>query len=157
MSNFKPIETQEELDAIIGERISKAKRKAAEEYSDYEDIKARNADYEKQIVALTNELKEKDEKISEHDAIVADLNSKVQSYATAAVKTKVAHDCGLPYEFAERLTGDDEEALIADAKKLAKFITQPAPPLGALEPNEKDMDPQKSAMLEMVRTLNKEI
>ena len=36
MSEFKTIETQEELDRIIGERLSRQKEK----FADYDDLKA---------------------------------------------------------------------------------------------------------------------
>ena len=39
-----------------------------------------------------------------------------------ALKTKVAMDAGLPADLADRLTGDDEDALKADAEKLASFV-----------------------------------
>ena len=43
MSDFTPIETQEQLDKVIGERIRRAEQKAAEKYADYEDLKTQNA------------------------------------------------------------------------------------------------------------------
>ena len=43
MSDFTPIESQEQLNAIIGERISRAEQKAAEKYSDYDDVKKQNS------------------------------------------------------------------------------------------------------------------
>ena len=39
MSEFTPIETQEQLDKVIGERVRRAERQAAEKYADYDDIK----------------------------------------------------------------------------------------------------------------------
>ena len=50
MAEFTPIETQEQLDKIIGERIARAKQSAAEKYADYEDIKAKNAEFLKKAV-----------------------------------------------------------------------------------------------------------
>ena len=40
MSDFKVIETQEQLDAVIKDRITRAEAKAAEKYADYDDLKA---------------------------------------------------------------------------------------------------------------------
>lgn len=157
MSNFKIIETQEELDAIIGERIAKAKRKAAEEYADYDEIKKRLGEYESQIATLSEQLKTKDEAISGHDAEIADLNAKVQSYATAAAKTKIAHEFGLPYEFATRITGDTEEAMREDAKALSKFVSQPSAPLGGVEPTASgNEDPLQAGLRSMAHQLIKE-
>ncbi|HEM4474160.1 TPA: phage scaffold protein, partial [Streptococcus suis] len=44
MSNFKPIETQEELDRIISERLARQKEK----YADYDQVKARVSELEKE-------------------------------------------------------------------------------------------------------------
>ena len=59
MPEFKIIETQEQLDAVIGERISRAEKKAAEKaiekFADYDDVKTKNAEYEKTI-AYAKEL-----------------------------------------------------------------------------------------------------
>ena len=155
MSDFKPIETQEQLDALIGDRIAKAKRKAAEEYADYEDIKKRLGEYESQIATLSEQIKVKDEAIGSHDAIVAELNSKVQSYATAAAKMKIAHEFGLPYEFATRIKGETEEDMRADAKALSKFISHPSAPYGRSEPDMKGTDPKTNGLMEMARNLTK--
>ena len=60
MSEFKIIETQEQLDAVIGERISRAEKKAAEKavekFADYDDVKTKNAEYEKTITELREQL-----------------------------------------------------------------------------------------------------
>ena len=61
MSDFTPIETQEQLNAIIQKRVEQAKRSGAEEeakkYVDYDDLKAKAGkvdDLESQL----NEMKE---------------------------------------------------------------------------------------------------
>ena len=47
MSDFKAIETQEQLDAIIGERIRSAESKAAETYANIIAVRADKKDSEK--------------------------------------------------------------------------------------------------------------
>lgn len=71
---FKPIETQEQLDAVIQERIARAEKKAEEKYSDYEDIKASNADKDKQIADLSEQLKAQAEKVTGSDDRVKELD-----------------------------------------------------------------------------------
>ena len=138
MADFKPIETQEQLDQLIGERVARAQRSAEEKYADYEAIKQQNTDLAAQIAQLNQQLQQQAETISGHQTIVDGLNQKVQSYETASVKTKVALEMGLPYQMAERLNGTDEETIRADAKAMKDLIgTQnPVAPLGSGEPKE---------------------
>ena len=53
MSEFTVIETQEQLDKVIGERIRRAEEsaaaKAAEKYQDYSAVKTQNEELTKQI------------------------------------------------------------------------------------------------------------
>ena len=121
MPEFKPIETQEALDAIIKDRIERAKKSAADEaakkYEGYlspDDVKK----HTDQIAALTDKIKESETKI-------ADLTAKNSAYEIASVKTKIAHEVGLPYELADRLSGTTEEEIRKDADALSKFAMHP--------------------------------
>ena len=121
MPEFKPIETQEALDAIIRERLERQKKnvtaEVAKQYEGYlspDDVKK----HTDQIAALTEKLKESDTKI-------ADLTAKNSAYEIASVKTKIAHEVGLPYELAERLSGTTEEEIRKDADALSKFAMHP--------------------------------
>lgn len=121
MPDFKPIESQEALDAIIKDRIERAKKSAADEtakkYEGYlspDDVKK----HTDQITALTDKLKESETKI-------ADLTAKNSAYEIASVKTKIAHEVGLPYELADRLSGTTEEEIRKDADALSKFAMHP--------------------------------
>ena len=54
MGDFTPIETQEQLDAVIGERIKRERETSAKKYEGYlspDDFKSKTVDYEKQIGA----------------------------------------------------------------------------------------------------------
>lgn len=128
MSDFTPIETQEQLDKIIGERVKRAERAAAEKYADYETLKTQNAQLQAQLQAQA-------ETISGHQAEVDTLNSKIHTYEIGSVKTKVAAELGIPYQMAERLTGEDEETIRADAESMMKLIGRmQVAPLGSPEP-----------------------
>lgn len=137
MSDFQIIETQEQLDKVIGERIKRAEQKAAEKYADYDEIKSQNAGYVTQIAQLQSQLQAQADQIKTGESTVADLTTKVQQYETASVKTKVALELGLPYQMASRLTGNDEKEIRADAEVMKQLIgaqAQPAP-LGSPEAN----------------------
>lgn len=140
MSEFVPITTQAEFDAAIGERLKRERETLAKKYGDYEDLKRRAADYEKQIGDLTRAAEDAARKYAGYDQQLADLQAKVQGYETASVKTRIAHETGLPYELAGRLSGDTEEAIRKDAESLYKLLGQgqngrrPAPPVRDTEP-----------------------
>lgn len=150
MSEFKVIETQEQLDKVIGERIRRAEEKAAEKYNDYEAIKTQNAEYVTQISQLQEQLQKQTETINGNQSIVDDLKAQVQNYESSSLKTKVALEIGLPYQMASRLSGNTEEEIRSDAEAMAKLIgsQKPVAPLGSSEPvvtNSKDADWKKLA------------
>ena len=79
MGDFTPIETQEQLDAVIGERIKRERETSAKKYEGYlspDDFKSKTADYEKQIGELTNALKEANDKAANHEKEIADRVSR---------------------------------------------------------------------------------
>lgn len=160
MSEFKIIETQEQLDAVIGERVRRAEKKAeeraAEKYADYADLKGKADAYEKQIAKLGEQLKDGETKLAESVKQIEELTGKVTRYETDSVKTKIALETGLPYQLAEKLSGDDEETIRADAKRMAEFVAKPAAPMGALEPDSSNEDPKDTALLNMARQIGKE-
>ena len=153
MSDFKAIETQEQLDAIIGERIRRAESKAAEKYADYDSVKHQNDELTAQIADLTKQIKAKDEAISGNKEIVDNLNAKIKDYETRSVKTRIAHEVGLPYQFEDKLSREDEDAIREDAKKMASFIKTPAAPIGSVEPTHEESDPVKSDMAALAKQL----
>lgn len=132
---FTVIETQEQLEKVIGERIrqitEREERKAAEKYADYDSLKA-------QVAALTDQTAKQTETLNGNKATIEELTAKVHTYETASVKTAVALEMGLPYQMASRLTGDTEDAIRADAQSMLELIgtRKPSAPLGSPEPTE---------------------
>ncbi|MFC0360496.1 capsid assembly scaffolding protein Gp46 family protein [Enterococcus canintestini] len=131
MSDFKPIETQEDFDAAISERIRREKETLEKKYSDYEQLKSRNGELETENTVLKTAADEVEKERSASDKEINDLKEKVANYEMANLKTKIALKHGLPFDFADRLVGEDEESLIADAERFSGFIknTSPIPPL----------------------------
>ena len=123
MSEFKPIETQEAFDAVLKDRLERQKKSITDEIKKQfegwispEDAK-KSAD---QIAALTGKLNESETKI-------ADLTAKNSAYEISSVKMKIAHETGLPYELAERLSGSTEDEIRKDAETLSQFTSQAQP------------------------------
>ena len=56
MAGFEAITTQEQLDAVIKDRLERERKTLTEKYSDYDDLKERDSDYEKQIGDLNKSI-----------------------------------------------------------------------------------------------------
>lgn len=148
--SFKVIETQAELDAIIQDRLKRQKETIETQYTDYADIKKRNETLEAEIGALSETLKEVNEKASGYDQSISDLQKEISGYKTSEMRTKIALAHGIPYDLAARLVGEDEESIAADAKNLAGLVGQGStiPPLKNTEPNLDDKDGAYKSLLE---------
>jgi hypothetical protein len=127
MSDFKVIETQEQLDAIIKDRLERAEKKQAEKYAGYlspEEVDAKMAELNKQVEDLGNSLTGANDKAKTDAEAIAGLEAKVKNYETASVKSRIAHEVGIPYELANKLSGDTEEDIRKDAEALKPFVTK---------------------------------
>lgn len=121
MSDFKVIETQEDLDKIIKKRLEQKDREVAEAYKDYlspDDVKAMKADYEKQIQDANQLVEEANAKLETFDETVSNLTKRAEAAEVSNLKTKVAIDNNVPIKLANRLVGTTEEELKADAQLL---------------------------------------
>ena len=151
MPEFTPITTQEEFDKAIASRLqrehAKAVKETEEKFADYEQIKSDSASWKEKYESANGQLTDANAKVTE-------LESKVRTHETNSTKMRIAHEFGIPYDMADRIKGDDEDAMKADAKVMAGFIkgTQKEPPLGGTEdplPNEKN-----AGLREMLKTIN---
>ena len=124
MSEFKTIETQEELDNIVKERI----RREREKFADYDDLKKRVSELESENSALKSTVEDDKQTRAGLDAQITELQGQVSNYETASLRTRIALQNGLPYDLADRLQGADEEALRADAERLASSMRPATPP-----------------------------
>lgn len=156
MAEFTPITSQEEFDNRISERLNRQKEALTKQYADYEDLKKKVSDYETQIGKLTKDAEERAKAYAETDAKIAEYETKIKGYESASLKTRVAHDIGLPYELASRLTGDTEEDIRKDAENLAQLVkkNQPAAPLA--NPEAKPVDSIHASSREMLNQLKGE-
>lgn len=154
MPDFKPIETQEAFDAMIRERLERNTRtvtaevtKKFEGWISPEDAKKGTDSLNQKITALTEQIKG-------HEATIADLTAKNTAHETAAVKRKIAHEAGLPFEMADRLSGSTEEEIRADAETLSRFVTggaQPTPMYSAEVPPANTSDAALKQMLQEMK------
>lgn len=132
MSEFKIIETQEQFDAAISERLKREQetiKKGFEGWLSPEDEAKKYAGY----LSPADEKKKYEKYLSPEEA--AKKDAIIQGHERTAVKTRIAHETGLPYEMAARLSGETEEEIRKDAESLSRFVgrQQPAPPLASTE------------------------
>ena len=136
MSEFKIIETQEQLDAILGERLRRERETAAKKYEGWsspDDIQKLTDDFNAKIKALEDTAATTQQELAKKDAEIA----KGDEYRTALDKTRIALAAGLKIEYADRLRGETAEEWKADAEALAKdfAVSHYQAPLGSPEPN----------------------
>ena len=156
MSEFKPIETQEALNEIIKDRIEQAKRSEAKKFEGYVSPDEA-AKLTSQIEELTKSSAEAAEKYANYDKEIADRDATIKKYETASVKSRIAHEMGLPYGMADRLTGDDEESIKKDAEALKNIIgTQPKKTTPLAGGSDNSGDAKKLAYKQMLDRLKGE-
>ena len=103
--------TQDEVNAIISERLSREREK----YADYETMKQKAEKYDEAEEASKSELQKANEKA---DRLEKELNKRKLEDAARQIRDKVAKDTGVP---AHLLTGEDEESCKAQAKSILEF------------------------------------
>ena len=122
---FKPIETQEELDNIIKERLKRERESTQKKFEGWISPE----DHQK---ALDDANKAFDDYKTAHagdEQTIADLTAKNKAYETASLKSRIAHEVGLSYEWRDRISGDDEESIRKDAEALKKLVGSGNAPL----------------------------
>ena len=70
------------------------------------------------------------------------MTGKVKSNELNSLRIKYALENGIPYNLADRISGDDEESIKTDAQSLSDFFKSqtPPPPLKDTELNTKGED-----------------
>ena len=128
MSDFKVIESQEELDAIIKPRLERAIKKAKEEAKEeYESSLKSLNDENSSLKSEVGQYKKSLESMKEKDEQITGLNKTIESYKREDLKRKIAVDCGLPFNLSNRIQGEDEESMRKDAESLSNFIKNSNP------------------------------
>lgn len=161
MSDFKPIETQEQLDGIIKDRLERAERSMTEKYAGFispDELAGRTQELNNRITELGNSLNDATEKAKADAEKIASLESRVKNYETASVKSRIAHEVGIPYELANKLSGDTEDDIRKDAEALKPFVTrkETAPLRNPESPDAGSGDATKDSYRKLVQNLKKE-
>lgn len=110
---FKPITSQEDLEAVLKDRLERERRK----FADYDELKAKA----KQLDELQDANKSELEKIAEKAAAAEE---RARALEVENLRWRVAAKHGISDEDAELfLTGTDEETLTKQAQRLAERVS----------------------------------
>lgn len=110
--------TQEELDAIVQDRLKRERDK----YSDYDALKEKAEQYDAEKEAEKSELEKATERAA---ALQAELDGMKHLNEVRALRDKVALQTGVP---ATLLSADTEEELMEQANKILEFAKPNAYP-----------------------------
>lgn len=134
-NEFNPITTQAELDAIVSSAVDEAKKQ-------YENWLSPET-----AAALAQER-------DDSNAALADMTAKNKAYELNAVKMRVANEKGIPFELAEKISGNTEEEIQKDAEAFAKYFAnsklKPSPRFSGETPF---TDSKTASQLEMLREI----
>lgn len=115
-NEFKPISSQEELNAALKDRLDRERAK----FKDYNDLKAKAAKLDEIEQANLSELEKANGR-------TAAAESERDAAKQAASRIRKAVQYGLSMEIADEfLTGADEETLDAQAKRLSDLMAEKA-------------------------------
>lgn len=136
MSEFKVIETQEQFEERLRDRLKRERETTRKEFEGYlspSDVAEKYKGY-----LSPDDVKERyKDHLSPEE--VAKLNSKIKGYETDSVKTRIAHETGLSYEAIEFLKGDDEDSIRKSAESLKGLVGMTnVAPLASTESNAGD-------------------
>lgn len=151
--NFTPINTQEELDKVIGSRIKRAEEKYAGENESLrkqmEEMKNSSEALKTQYDALKLQLSDATKSMEEKD-------NKIKGFELINSRNKVAKEFGIPEGLIGRLSGDDEESMRKDAEALSNTLKEmrPTPPKADNESSGQTESKKDQALKNMLGKLN---
>lgn len=159
---FKAIETKEEFDEAIKEPIRLAQEEVRKEYETYmspEQVEKKYKGYlsEKEVVEKYKDYMSPEQVAEKYKDYLSkeDVDSKIKAYEVEKLRTKIALDNGLPYEFTNRLQGEDEKSILEDALSIAKLIKGNRSVL-PLKNSEGGIDPKRESFKRLVSVLKED-
>lgn len=131
--SFKPIETQEQLEEVLKDRLRCERDTVKKDYEGWlspDDVAERYKDH----------LSPDDAAVKYKDYLSPDdakkLRDQIKGYETDSVKMRIAHEVGLDYSAVGFLKGEDEESIRKSADDLRSLIgSSTVAPLASLEPH----------------------
>lgn len=144
--DWKAPASQAELDKIVQDRLARVHK----QYADYDDVKAKAAEFDKAQEANKTEIEKANERASKAEAEAAQIRLEADRSAVALAK-------GLTPNQAKRLVGTTKEELEADADELVADLAKadkpkapPKPPGGSGASGGKGDDDPKRALARQI-------
>ena len=107
---FKSIESQEQLDAIIKGRLEREKVKYTDQIAELtKKLEAKDGEAQKQISELTAALNTAKEEKEGFSKTLAERDAKIKEYELHSAKTQIAHELGLSFEAVNFLQCSDAD------------------------------------------------
>lgn len=160
MSDFVPIQTQEDFDKAIKGRLAQKDREAEEKYKDFmspEKVSELKADYEKKLEEAKKAAKDATDKLSANEKTVADLTTRIETAENSLLKNTIAYKHKLPLELASRLVGTNEEELTKDAESLSALMKpSTTAPLHSTNPSITNKTPESQALIGLLSQIKGE-
>ncbi len=119
MSDFKVIETQEQLEEVLKDRLKREGEKIRKEFEGYLSPSDAAEKYKGYLSPDAEKEKYKNYLSPEE---VAKKDAKIKEYETGSVKTRIAHELGLSYDAVGFLKGEDEETIRKSAESLKSLV-----------------------------------
>ena len=147
---FKPIETQEELDKIITTRLKRERETTEKRFEGWISPE----DHQKGLDELNKAFSDYKETHKNDEETIADLTAKNKAYETASLKSRIAHEVGLSFEWIDRIKGEDEKSIREDAESIKKLVGSGSSllPLRRTENHEDDKDAGLKSLLSSIKT-----
>jgi ferritin-like metal-binding protein YciE len=154
---FKIIETQEQLDAVIKGRLEREREKSSTQLAELQaKLDKQTAETQKQISELTQALNAAKEEKNGFDKLMEEKDATIKKYELHSVKTQIAHELGLSFEAVNFLQGSTEEEIRTSAESLKDLVGTKTAPLAAEVPvASSEKDAKNVALRSMVRDLTK--
>ena len=119
---FEAITSQEALDKIIGQRLAREKNKTAEQYADYDQLKADAAELARIRDGEKTELQKLQEQLAAETAAREKAEQTAAAAAAAQLRIDRATAKGLPAALAKKLVGTTADELDAEIDELLPLV-----------------------------------
>lgn len=122
MADFIKIETQEEFDARIKDRLERERSKFQAEIDKANGLQSRIEELTREKTTWGQEKNGLDAKIQELTGKLSEANGRIKAAELDAKRLDIALAAGLPLELRGRLQGSNEEELKKDAEALVEIF-----------------------------------
>lgn len=115
---FTPITDQETLNNIIKDRLKRERESTEKRFEGW----VSPDDHQKAINEANKAFDDYKKAHESDEQTIADLTAKNKAYEVANIKSRIAHEVGLSYEWINRINGEDEQSIREDAESIKKLV-----------------------------------